>query len=92
MLSEKAQLIADRPAFPLPPWDNGDGGPATPGFYGPWNGMTYHQWLVGQALAGSLALGWPSDGETLEAAYARGGASVAMIADAVCEALAEREP
>ena len=70
MLSKKAREIAKRPAFP----NIGDGAL--------YDGMTYHQWLVGQALAG-LA-GWEPDVGAARFAVSR--------ADAACEALAEREP
>lgn len=78
-LSEKAREIADRPAFPAgrdPLMQSDESGRITVV-----SGMTYHQWLVGQALAGSSMAPHVSAADW---AIAR--------ADAVCEALAEREP
>lgn len=74
--------IANQQAFPGPPVEMGDGSNVT------CLGMTYHQWLVGQAVAGCLAYTDCSGvQESVAAAFA--------TADAICaeyDRRAEKQP
>lgn len=88
MLSEKAKMIAERPAFPLHVTLGAVGDTLSSADFVDGEGMTYHQWLVGQALAGLLS---SPDWVARQSQKAQRTLAVSA-ADAVCEALAEREP
>jgi hypothetical protein len=74
-LSDKAEEIGSRPAFPYPP--SGPGG------------MTYREWLIGQVAVGILSGNASEKGENVDITADNIACDALMIADKILLRLAE---